>query len=207
LSEPRTFKVDQDKPLRKWTGSPFGRDEIPFQFSLGYDRDSHRQSSVAVRRPNACSAAGGGEMAGTSIPEYITGTFAGVDVVEAMGASFFFFDPEHMFPFATIVTNDEHDQASNLNRPSVFRLNIGVSKQTFQSLFGPGPVPSADEGAEGPYDFTALDRIMPHPVYGKMYWTCVLNPSAATFETVQTLLDEAYQMAVRKRAKANPADS
>jgi len=135
----------------------------------------------------------------TSIREYIIGTFAGVDVVDAMGASFFFFDPEHMFPFATIVTSDEHDQASNLSRPSVFRLNIGVSKQTFQSLFGPGAAPSADGGAEDGYDFTALDRIMPHPVYGKMYWVCVLNPSDETFETkVRPRLTEAYELAVSK---------
>jgi len=148
----------------------------------------------------------------TSIREYITRTFAGVDVVDAMGASFFFFDPDHMFPFATLVTTDEHDQASNLSRPSVFRLNIGVSKQTFQSLFRPrsaasgGSPPSDAGGREDSYDFTALDQIMPHPVYGKMYWVCVLNPSAATFQTVEELLAEAYDMAVRKRAKKNQAD-
>ena len=149
----------------------------------------------------------------TSIREYITGTFADVDVVDAMGASFFFYnDPDHMFPFATIVTTDEHDQASNLARPGVFRLNIGVSKQTFQSLFGPrsgapeGSTSSDEGGTQEGYDFTALDRIMPHPVYGKMYWVCVLNPNAATFQKVAELLAEAYDMAVRKRARKNPAD-
>jgi hypothetical protein len=141
----------------------------------------------------------------TSIRRYITETFADVDVIDASGASFFFYDPDHMFPFATLVTNDDHDQASNLNRPSVFRLNIGVSKQTFQSLFGSGPAPSG-EGAEGGHDFTALDRIMPHPVYGKMYWICVLNPSTETFKRMQTLLAEAYDLAVRKRARTNKPD-
>jgi hypothetical protein len=142
----------------------------------------------------------------TSIREYIVRTFAGVDVVDAMGASFFIYDQDHKFPFATLVTNDEHDQASNLSRPSVFRLNVGVSKPTFQSLFGPGSAHSDAAGADGGYDFTALDRIMPHPVYGKMYWVCVLNPSEETFKTVQELLAEAYDMAVRKRAKTRPAD-
>ncbi len=137
----------------------------------------------------------------TSIRQYIAQTFAGVDVVEAMGAAFFFYDPDHMFPFATITTNDEHDQASNLGRPNVFRLNVGVSKQTFQALFGAGSPFSGNAGEEGSYDFTALDYIMPHPVYGKMYWVCVLNPSAATFQKVQELLAEAYDMAVRKRAR------
>jgi hypothetical protein len=143
----------------------------------------------------------------TSVREYITRTFAGVDVIDAMGASFFFFDdPDHKFPFATLVTTDEHDQASNLSRPSVFRLNVGVSKQTFQSLFTSSPAHSDQGRPEGGYDFTALDCIMPHPVYGKMYWVCVLNPSEETFKTVQKLLAEAYDVAVRKRAKTKPAD-
>jgi hypothetical protein len=142
----------------------------------------------------------------TSIREYIARTFAGVDVVEALGASFFSYGPDHRFPFATLVTGDEHDQASNLSRPSVFRLNVGVSKQTFQSLFGSGSAHAAQAGAEGGYDFTALDCIMPHPIYGKMYWVCVLNPSEETFKMVQELLVEAYDMAVRKRAKTKPAD-
>ena len=56
-------------------------------------------------------------------------------------------------------------------------------------------------GGEGGYDYTALDRIMPHPVYGKMYWICVLNPSAKTFETVRGLLAEAFEAGLRQRAR------
>src|SRR5262249_53495337 len=103
----------------------------------------------------------------------ITEPLGGVDVAHSSGNPFFFYapgrdlPPDHRFPFATLVTNDSYDTASNLSRPSVFRLNVGVSKQTFRSLFGSPPV-------EG-HDYTALDRIMPHPVYGKMYWVCVLN--------------------------------
>jgi hypothetical protein len=131
-----------------------------------------------------------------SITQYIRDTFAGVDVLVASGATFFFYDPTRMFPFATIVNTDEHDTASDLNSPSVFRLNIGVSKQTYGTLFG---------SADASHDFTALDRLMPHPVYGKMYWVCVLNPSAETFQAVRPLLAEAYELAVRKQAKARPA--
>jgi hypothetical protein len=35
-----------------------------------------------------------------------------------------------------------------------------------------------------------------------MYWVCVLNPSAETFETVKQLLTEAYAMAAKRHAKA-----
>ncbi len=144
----------------------------------------------------------------SSITQYITDTFEGVDYVVASGDTFFFYDPEHKFPFATIVTkDDEYDNASHLNRPSVFRLNIGVSKQTFRALF-PSKESSAEESAsaESSFDLAALDRLMPHPVYGSMYWVCVLNPSTETFKTLQPLLAEAYELFVKKRTRARPSE-
>jgi hypothetical protein len=144
-----------------------------------------------------------------SIRRYIADTFEGVDVEIASqesggpelawGDTFFIYDPDRnlegtrRFPFATIVTKDydEFDNASNLNRPGVFRLNIGVSKETYQSLFG-------DDEAEISHDFAALDHLLPHPVYGRNHWVCVLNPSAATFESLRPLLTEAYEVAVRR---------
>src|SRR5215213_5050969 len=137
-----------------------------------------------------------------AIIQYITDTFDGVNVDTANGDSFFSCDSERKFPFATIVTKDnEYDSASNLNRPSVFRLNIGIGKATFRSLFGaPSTHPDADAGDTG-YDFTAIDQLMPHPVYGRMYWVCVLSPSAATFQTLQPLLAEAYDLMVGRHAK------
>lgn len=136
----------------------------------------------------------------TAITQYITDTFADIDLLVAMGTTFFFYDPDHMFPFVTLVPDDAHDSFSDLNRPGVFRLNIGVSKQTYRSLFG-APPPHSDASGDGNsgYDFTALDQVMPHPVYGRQYWVCVLNPSDATFQAVvQPLLAEAYDLAVRK---------
>jgi hypothetical protein len=143
-------------------------------------------------------------MDATSIRQYITQTFPDVEFVEAMAASFFFVGQERMFPFATLVTTDEHDQASNLSRPGVFRLNVGVSKETFRSLFGGGPERAGEAGTGDEHDFTALDRIMPHPVYGKMYWVCVLNPGEATLKRAQELLAEAYERAARKHIKTRP---
>ena len=112
------------------------------------------------------------------------------------------------FPFVTLVTSDLYDQFSNLNRPSIFRLNIGIGKQTFRSLFGdPARSSSRDSAAlsggnESSSDFTALDQIMPHPVYGRMFWVCVLTPSSETFETkVQQLLAEAYSIAASKHKR------
>ena len=145
---------------------------------------------------------------------YISETFAGVDAVVEAGNSFFFYNPDssippdHMFPWVTLMINDINDPFSNLDRPSIYRLNIGVSKATFQTLFGSGKRSADKDSAEQGeaaftgYDFTALDRVMPHPVYGKMHWVCVLSPSDATLEiTVRPLLDEAYGMAVSKYNK------
>lgn len=135
-----------------------------------------------------------------AIAQYLTGTFENVHVVESHGTSFFFYGPmgdDNKFPFATLVTNDDHDVASNLNRPGVFRLNIGVDKATFRSLFATEQKEDSAE-PESRFDFTALDQLMPHPVYGKMYWVCVLNPGAETWERTKLLLSEAYAAQVKK---------
>jgi len=136
---------------------------------------------------------------------YITTTFASVETVIVSDNSFFFYDLERKFPFATLMTNDDNDNASALNRPRIFRLNIGISKPTFRTLFGASsPAPDADnaDANADAYDFTALDRLLPHPVYGRMFWVCVLNPSATTFATaVQPLLAEAYDIAVGRETR------
>jgi hypothetical protein len=143
----------------------------------------------------------------TSITQYITDTFEGVHAVDAWGDLFFFYNPGHEqqdeFYFATVKTkDDEYDNASNLNRPSMFRLNIGISKATYRSLFGAPPSRHGrGGGVETQYDFSVVDQLLPHPVYGRMYWVCVLNPSDATFQSVQPLLAEAYRLAVGKYAK------
>jgi hypothetical protein len=130
------------------------------------------------------------------IAQYIRETFADIQVETTDGSLFFFYGTERNFPMVTLVTKDSYDQFSKLDRAGVFRLNIGLSRATFLSLFGAQPPPSGVT-----YDFTALDTIMPHPVYGQMFWVCVLNPSIATFESVRPLLAEAYDLAVKKQTK------
>lgn len=70
-----------------------------------------------------------------SITQYITDTFANVETADNFGYTFFFYGADHMLPFATLAVADyDYDRFSNLDRPGVFRLNIGVSKQTFAEL-------------------------------------------------------------------------
>jgi hypothetical protein len=146
-----------------------------------------------------------------AIIQYVKDTFTGLDILaptEGPGAgdTFIFYDPGHDIdptrrqPFATIVTKDygEFDNASRLDRPGVFRLNIGVSRETFHALFGYLPGKSTTTNAT--YDYAAMDRIMPHPVYAPQSFVCVLNPSSQTFETIKPLLAEAYAIVATRYA-------
>ena len=145
------------------------------------------------------------------IIQYITDTFAGIELLRptdgpGAGDTFIYYDPQRdldmsrSLPFATIVTKDygEFDNTSHLDREGVFRLNIGVSRDTFRKLFGYAP--GEESPASADYDYAALDRLMPHPVYAPQSYVCVLNPSAETFEAVKPLLAEAYSRAAAQHA-------
>lgn len=110
--------------------------------------------------------------------------------------SFFFYDPDaigdmaRMFPMATIVTSDAYDDHSDLGREGIFRLNIGLDKESFLALFGA-------KAAELTSDYTALDTVMPHPVYGDSYFICVLNPDIS-WPQVRALLGKARDVAASR---------
>ncbi len=134
----------------------------------------------------------------SSITSYILKTFPDVETELNFGYTFFFYRSDHKLPFATIASSDnEYEQVSKLDRPGVYRLNIGVSRETFQSLFG------TDKVDVSAYDFTALDVIMPHPDYAKQHFICVLSPSEETFERICPMLAEAYEIAVRRFNRLN----
>lgn len=141
-------------------------------------------------------------MEANDIRQYILQEFEGVQVVNDEENSFFFYDAENRAPFVTIVANNKYDTYSNLDRRGVYRLNIGIGKLTFRSMFPVEKIPT-----ESGYDFTALDVLMPHPEYGRMYWVCILNPSASTFAKVRAMLNEGYEIAVKKFNAAQAAKS
>lgn len=136
-----------------------------------------------------------------TIVTYIQDTYPETDTVEAMNAYFFSLDREKHWPnYATLVTTDEHDDASDLDRPGVFRLNLGVDRETFDRIAGEDSDP----------DYTAVDRLLPHPVYGQQHWISILNPSEATFlEIVMPLIALAHDRlaAVRARHQVPPEES
>ena len=134
----------------------------------------------------------------SSVVDYITKTFPGVETTNAFGYTLFFYQSDRKLPFATLISSDnDYDRISNLDRPGVFRLNIGIGKKAFQSLFGTAKVDLSS------YDFTALDVIMPHPDYAQQHFICVLSPGEATFESIRALLAEAYEIAIRGYTRRN----
>ena len=145
----------------------------------------------------------------TEVSRTLIKTFNNVETTEASDNIFFFYASERHFPFATLVVNDVNDTASDLERPGIFRLNIGVERATYQALFGPQPTFAKDGGIIGTgHDYTALDTLMPHPVYAPMSWVCIVSPSAATFEKiVLPLLREAYEQDVAKYTKREARDA
>lgn len=128
-----------------------------------------------------------------AIAAYLMTTYPDTDLVQAMHAWFFSLDPERHFPnYATIVTTDEHDDASDLDRPGVFRLNIGVDRETFERAVDPDVEP----------DLTTVDVILPHPVYAAQRYLAILNPSDATWrEVVIPLLAIAHDRLAAQRAR------
>lgn len=128
----------------------------------------------------------------------------GVNVVEAWGETSFFYNPGHRLArgtyFATIKDRDgTGDKGSHLDRTGVWRLNLGVSVGTLTDLFGARPArPAKGQVIAGLWDFTELDTLTPHPVYGWMGWVAILNPSAGSWERCQPLIEDA-----RERARAS----
>ncbi|MGH2445466.1 MAG: DUF6194 family protein [Candidatus Limnocylindria bacterium] len=125
--------------------------------------------------------------------ELIRDTFPDAAVAQIDSAAFFSLDEKHWPNFATVVWTDEHDEGapSDLARPGVYRVNVGVDRATFTRLVG---------SLENP-DYAAFDRYVPHPVYAKQRWIAILNPSHATVRaTLLPLISQGHdRLAARPR--------
>ena len=124
--------------------------------------------------------------------QLIRDTFPDAVVATIDSAAFFSLDETHWPNFATVVWTDEHDEGapSNLARPGVYRVNVGVDRPTFERLVG---------GLTDP-DYAAFDRFVPHPVYAKQRWISILNPSHATVrDSLMPLIADGHaRLAARK---------
>lgn len=143
-----------------------------------------------------------GSIGPDAVHDYIIGALAGVVPKSVWGETAFFYNPGLRFArgayFATIKEKDgDNDRASGLDRSEIWRLNMGVGRETFVTMFGRPPVrPAKGQAIEGPWDFRQTDLITPHPVYGWMSWISVLNPSIETWTECGLLLADAHRRAV-----------
>lgn len=120
----------------------------------------------------------------------------------AWGDHFFYFAPNGQVPqreqpFATVVTkNYPDDTLCDLDRPDRWRLNIHVGRSTFIEVVGADPrvEPTA-------VDFTAVDTVLPHPVYRPQGWISIINPGAHTQTLAVSLLGRAHDTARRRAAR------
>lgn len=111
-----------------------------------------------------------------------------VQRTESYGYALFFVGDDHRLPFVSIADSDsDYDNVSNLNREGVFRINIGVSKESYLALVG-------QEGTEI-VDYSVLNTFLPHPHYARQNFVCILNPAGTNVETTKKLVEEAHSIA------------
>ncbi|MFB7668649.1 DUF6194 family protein [Kitasatospora sp. NPDC056138] len=113
------------------------------------------------------------------------------------GDTFFYYAPDGVTPtttqpFATVVTkNYPGDEASRLDRPDTFRVNVLAGKEAFIRWAGHAP----REPAPTEVDPSAADTVIAHPVYGTAGWLAVVNPGSRTETATRELLRAAYHFA------------
>ncbi|MGK9118097.1 DUF6194 family protein [Olivibacter jilunii] len=126
-------------------------------------------------------------MSAEKIENYITSNLLNVQQSAHFGYTFFFYGSDHVLPFVTIAHADnEYDNVSNLSREGIFRVNIGVSKVTFNNLF---------PDLKKEWDFTETNVFMSQPSYASQHFICVLNPVGDKLEETLRFIQEAHAIA------------
>jgi hypothetical protein len=125
----------------------------------------------------------------TEVEAFVSG-MQDVQREDNYGYVFFFVGDDHLLSFVTVANADnEWDNVSNLNREGVFRVNIGISRETFDTLIG--------EPSE-PVDYSVLNTFLPHPEYAKQNFICILNPEGQNAEKTKELIREAHAIAAKR---------
>lgn len=129
----------------------------------------------------------------TDVESFIAG-LANVQREDNFGYAFFFVGDDYRIPFVSISDSDnDYDRVSNLDRDGVFRINIGVSRETYDTLF-PGP-------AAPDLDYSVLDTFLPHPEYARQHFICILNPLQRNTEATRRYIVEAHALATARLSR------
>ena len=142
------------------------------------------------------------------IASHLTSHFDGLVEEASWGETSLFYNPEGELPrgvyFCTVKDHDgANDKASNLDREGVFRVSTGLPRELYEERFGlPPRRPGKGGVVETGDDFTAINTLMPHPVYAWMGWVQVLSPTRGHFSELQPLFRAAYRHTVDKYEKS-----
>ncbi|MCZ7423651.1 MULTISPECIES: DUF6194 family protein [unclassified Micromonospora] len=120
----------------------------------------------------------------------------------AWGERFFYAGADRRRPFATIVEHDVpgFDEASQLDRPGVFRLNLDLGRAEFERLFGFPPKDFEEHRHE--FDFARLDTLVPHPGYALHGFGSIVMPGPQLLPEIDRLLTIAHARAVDRHERA-----
>ncbi|WP_233196865.1 DUF6194 family protein [Verrucosispora sp. ts21] len=120
----------------------------------------------------------------------------------AWGDRFFHVGADRRQPFATIVEHDVpgFDEASQLDRPGVLRLNLDLGRTEFERRFGFPPKDFEEHRHE--FDFARLDTVVPHPGYALYGFASVVMPGPHLLPEVDQLLAVAHARAVDRHERA-----
>jgi erythromycin esterase-like protein len=120
----------------------------------------------------------------------------------AWGDRFFYVGADRRQPFATIVEHDVpgFDEAGQLDRPGVYRLNLDLGRTEFTRAFGFAP--KAFEEHRDAFDYARLDTLTPHPGYALYGFASIVTPGPQMLPEVDRLLAIAYGRAVDRHERA-----
>ena len=144
------------------------------------------------------------------ILRYCLAHLDGTVLVNSWGERCVFYNPDGKLKRGVYVLTVKerdggNDKSSRLDREGIYRVNLGLRRSTFSQLFGSLPKRPAKGGViDMEYDFSAVNTLLPHPVYGWMGWICALNPDENRFEELKPLVWEAYEYAKEKYAGRKP---
>lgn len=104
----------------------------------------------------------------------------------AWGDLFFHYAPDAVVPpgqpFATVVTKNYPGEPSSGLGSGIFRVNVDAGRR----------------GQAQTVDVTGRDQVLPHPVYGRLGWVCIVQPGPGTAGQLRALLREAHAAAQRR---------
>lgn len=146
-------------------------------------------------------------MSPDEILKYCLDNLEGTVLINSWGEKGIYYNPDNILKrgiyILTIKEKDgDNDKCSNLNRENIYRVNLGIRKNTFIEMFDLIPKrPAKGKIVEMNYDFSKINQIIPHPIYAWMGWVCTLNPSEKTFKLLKPLIQESYEYAKEKYDK------